>query len=152
VVYGFGEKKTPDAFVAACDKFIYTEVLRPASAEVAAIPTEAPSQPKRKEAPDSANPVEPTAAVAPSKPVENQQVPLDLIRQAIEDESDDSGWAHLGAVGSYIQRIRADFDARLYGSKKLSDLLKKYPKHFVIEERSAPGSSSKAIFVRKPTK
>jgi hypothetical protein len=75
-----------------------------------------------------------------------------LIRQAIEEESDETGWAHLGAVGSYIQRIRADFDARLYGCKKLSDLLKKYPKHFVIEERSAPGSSSKAVFVRKPAK
>jgi hypothetical protein len=79
-------------------------------------------------------------------------VPLDLLRQAIEEESDDSGWAHLGAVGSYIQRIRADFDARLYGSKKLSDLLKRYPKHFDIEERGAPGSSSKAVFVRKPPK
>jgi len=150
VVYGFGEKKTPDAFVAACDKFIYTEVLRPASGEAAVVPPEAPSQSKRKEAPDAASPVGPAAPVAPSNPVEPQQVPLDLIRQAIEDESDESGWAHLGAVGSYIQRIRADFDARLYGSKKLSDLIKKYPTHFVIEERVAPGSSSKAIFVRRP--
>jgi len=150
VVYGFGEKKTPDAFVAACDKFIYTEVLRPASAEVAVVPPEAPSPPKRKEAPDSANAVEPVTPVAPSKPAEPPQVPLDLIRQAIEEESDESGWAHLGAVGSYIQRIRADFDVRLYGSKKLSELLGKYPKHFAIEERSAPGSSIKAVFVRKP--
>ena len=29
VVYGFGEKKTPEPFVAACDKFVYTEILRP---------------------------------------------------------------------------------------------------------------------------
>jgi hypothetical protein len=152
VVYGFGEKKTPDAFVAACDKFIYTEVLRPATGDAAIVAAEAPIPPKHKETPGPAGPVESAAAVAPSKPAETQQVPLDLIRQAIEEESDDSGWAHLGAVGSYIQRIRADFDARLYGSKKLSDLLKKYPKHFIIEERSAPGSSSKAIFVRKPTK
>lgn len=28
VVYGFGEKKTPKPFVAACNRFIYTEVLR----------------------------------------------------------------------------------------------------------------------------
>jgi hypothetical protein len=152
VVYGFGEKKTPDAFVAACDKFIYTEVLRPASAEAAAVSQEAASQPQSRDAQVPPAPVEPAAAAASSKPPENQQVPLDLIRQAIEEESDESGWAHLGAVGSYIQRIRADFDARLYGSKKLSDLLKKYPKHFVIEERGAPGSSSKAIFVRKPPK
>ena len=26
-VYGFGEKKTPKPFVAACDKFIFTEIL-----------------------------------------------------------------------------------------------------------------------------
>jgi hypothetical protein len=151
VVYGFGEKKTPDAFVAACDKFIYTEVLRPTSGVAEMVTAEPPRPPKQKEAPDSASPAEPAAAVASGKPAEPQPVPLDLIRQAIEEESDDSGWAHLGAVGSYIQRIRADFDSRLYGSKKLSELLKRYPKHFVIEERSAPGSSSKAIFVRKPT-
>ena len=84
-----------------------------------------------------------------SKPAEPRASAFDLIRQAIEEESDDSGWAHLGAVGSNIQRIRADFDARLYGNKKLSDLLKKYPKHFVIEERSAAGWSSKAIIVRQ---
>jgi uncharacterized LabA/DUF88 family protein len=36
-VYGFGEKKTPRAFVAACDKFIYTEILRAPVAEPAAI-------------------------------------------------------------------------------------------------------------------
>jgi hypothetical protein len=152
VVYGFGEKKTPDAFVAACDKFIYTEVLRPASAEVTVVPQETPSPPKRKEPQDSGGLAEPAAALGASKQAENQQVPLDLIHQAIEEESDDSGWAHLGAVGSYIQRIRADFDTRLYGCKKLSDLLKKYPKHFVIEERSAPGSSTKTIYVRRSPK
>ena len=152
VVYGFGEKKTPEAFVAACDKFIYTEVLRPASLETPTASVEPPSPAKRQEAADSVSPVELAAVVAPNKATSPPQVPLELIRQAIEEESDDSGWAGLGAVGSYIQRIRADFDARLYGSKKLSDLIKKYPKHFVVEERMAPGSSSKAIYVRKPPK
>jgi hypothetical protein len=152
VVYGFGEKKTPDAFVAACDKFIYTEVLRPASEGVAVVPEASAPSPKSNGAPASPVAAEPAPTATPAKPPENQQVPLELIRQAIEEESDDSGWAHLGAVGSYIQRIRADFDARLYGSKKLSDLLKRYPKHFDIEERGAPGSSSKAVFVRKAPK
>lgn len=77
---------------------------------------------------------------------------LDLIRQAIEEESDDSGWAPLSAVGSYVQRIRANFDARLYGSKKLSDLLRKFPNDFDIEERGTAGSSSKTVFVRKPAR
>jgi len=148
VVYGFGEKKTPDAFVAACDKFIYTEVLRPASGDAAVVPAEAPSPPKHIEAPESAGPVQPAAAVGPSKSAEPQQVPLDLIRQAIEEESDDSGWAHLGAVGAYIQRIRADFDTRLYGSKKLSELLKKHPKAFVVEERGVAGATGKPVYVR----
>jgi len=152
VVYGFGEKKTPDAFVAACDKFIYTEFLRPTSGDVAAVPEQPAPKPKPNDSPVTPVAAEPAPAAAPARSPENQQVPLDLIRQAIEEASDDSGWEHLGAVGSYIQRIRADFDARLYGSKKLSDLLKRYPKHFDIEERGAPGSSSKAIFVRKPPK
>ena len=152
VVYGFGEKKTPDAFVKACDKFIYTEVLRPTSAEGASVPEQPAPQSKPEAVPVAPALVDRTPTATSAKPPENQQVPLDLIRQAIEEESDDSGWAHLGAVGSYIQRIRADFDARLYGSKKLSDLLKRYPKHFEIEERGAPGSSSKTVFVRKPAK
>ena len=152
VVYGFGERKTPDAFVAACDKFIYTEVLRPASPDVVIAVQEAPNPSKRKETSEIADSFSPTPTAVSSKPVENKQVPLDLIRQAIEEESDDTGWAGLGAVGSYIQRIRADFDVRLYGCKKLSDLLKKYPKHFDIEERSAPNSSTKTVYVRKSVK
>ncbi len=43
LVYGFGEKKTPRAFVAACDKFIYTEILRASLAKPAKI--EAPQEP-----------------------------------------------------------------------------------------------------------
>ena len=42
-VYGFGEKKTPRSFVAACDKFIYTEILRAPVAKPAEI--EAPQEP-----------------------------------------------------------------------------------------------------------
>jgi len=34
VVYGFGERKTPQAFVAACDKFTYTEILKPQEASI----------------------------------------------------------------------------------------------------------------------
>ena len=152
VVYGFGEKKTPEAFRTACDKFIFTEVLRPASGDATVSTSESAPPPTRKEPADAAGLIDSSPPTAPSKPVAPPQVPLDLIRQAIEEESDDSGWAGLGAVGSYIQRIRADFDARLFGSKKLSDLIKKYPKHFIVEERNASGSSSKSIFVRKSPK
>jgi hypothetical protein len=73
---------------------------------------------------------------------------LKLIRQAIEDASDEQGWAHLGAVGSYLTKIRPDFDPRLYGHRKLSDLFKQHPKYFAVEERGGAGLSSKAVYVR----
>ena len=73
---------------------------------------------------------------------------FDLVSQAVDESSDDRCWAHLGAVGSCISRIRPNFDPRLYGSKKLSDLLRQYPKLFVVEERCGPGIGSKPVYVR----
>ena len=75
-------------------------------------------------------------------------LPLDLIRQAIEEESDETGWAHLGAIGSYLTKIRPDFDSRLYGFRKLSDLFKKNPALFLVEERSTAGGTSKSVHVK----
>ena len=81
-------------------------------------------------------------------PQQVERLPLELIRQAIEDASDDSGWAFLGAVGSYLNKIRPDFDPRLYGHRKLSDLLKHQSRHFAVEERGVGGGSNKMIYVR----
>ena len=47
VVYGFGERKTPQPFVAACDKFIYTDILKPPTTQGAANKPKFPS-PKKK--------------------------------------------------------------------------------------------------------
>jgi uncharacterized LabA/DUF88 family protein len=145
-VYGFGERKTPDAFVQACDKFIYVEVLR---SEVPAPPAP-PARPAKKSAkPAVKKPVaqaEPTAAPAPEQ-ARHESLPLRLIRQAIEEASDDQGWAFLGSVGSYLSKVRPDFDTRLYGHKKLSDLLKAHPRHFTVEERAGEGGA-KRFYVR----
>ena len=150
-VYGFGERKTPDAFVQACDKFVYTEVLR--AQEAATVPTvPKPGKPQAKKtargAKQAGAPAAVPAAVAPAKPSGPLPLPLELIRQAIEDGSDEEGWAHLGSVGNYLNKIRPDFDPRLYGQKKLSDLLRQHPRHFTVEERATPGSSGKTLFVR----
>ena len=51
-------------------------------------------------------------------------------------------------MGSYLNKIRPDFDPRLYGQRKLSDLLKHQPRHFAIEERTVAGSSNKMIYIR----
>ena len=150
-VYGFGEKKTPDAFVQACDKFIYTEVLRTeseSSASAKAKPVAKPTKAVAKSSPQKPAPATPAPLATGPKGKSTEALPLALIRQAIEDASDESGWAGLGAVGSYLNKIRPDFDPRLYGYRKLSDLVKGQPKHFAIEERSASGSANKTIYIR----
>lgn len=145
VVYGFGERKTPDPFVQACDKFIYNDVLRaepgapvaetakPARASKRAAPKAAPSAPAVSSSP------EPVAA-------KGNTPPLGLLRQAIEEASDEEGWAQLGPVGNYLNKIRPDFDPRLYGHRKLSDLFRSQSKHFDVQER--PGSAGARLFVR----
>ena len=151
-VYGFGEHKTPDPFVQACDKFIYTEVLRAEAPEPAAAAPAKPAQKTAAKKPAAAKAnapaQEPAAAPAPvSGKAAPQPVPFNLLRQAIEEASDDEGWAHLGAMGAYLNKIKPNFDPRLYGQKKLSDLLRKQPKHFnVIERETSPGV--KALFVK----
>jgi hypothetical protein len=146
VVYGFGEKKTPDPFVQACDKFIYTELLRPqqvtAAPAAAAVPVKAAAK-----AIARAVPPKPQAKSSPPLEARPAKAPFPLIRQAIEDAQDETGWAFLGVVGTYLNKVRPDFDARLYGHKKLSDLIRSAPAEFEIEERGSQGQA-KSIFVR----
>jgi hypothetical protein len=145
-VYGFGERKTPEAFVAACDKFVYTELLLPAKpAVVAKAPATKSSQGKKATpAPDKA--AKATAPAAAPAPAGRSLLPVELIRQAIDEASDDSGWAPLANVGSYMTKVKPDFDPRLYGHKKLSELLRR-ASEFVVEERPGPGSG-KSFYVR----
>lgn len=123
LVYGFGEKKTPSPFVSACDKFIYTEVLRAKTDESEAIAKKSSSELKQD-----------TRLVA-------------LLRNAVEASSDDSGWAHLAPVGSNIAKQSPEFDPRNYGYGKLGELVSA-TKLFDIEERQIGASKSKAVYVR----
>jgi hypothetical protein len=145
LVYGFGEEKTPAAFRQACDTFISTEVLRPlASPATAPAAKPAKAAAPRKVAARSAAPPTPAAPAAPS-----QKLPaalLALLRQAIDQANGDREWAHLGAVGNYISKIRPDFDSRLYGCKKLSDLFRANPTLFAVEERGQ--GEAKSLYVR----
>ncbi|PZO09218.1 MAG: hypothetical protein DCF27_06250 [Lysobacteraceae bacterium] len=141
-VYGFGERKTPDPFVQACDKFIYTDLLRrEPRPEPAAPAPKPPAKPARKAATPSAPP-----APAAAKPAV-AGLPRELLAQAIEEATDDEGWAFLGTVGSYLGKIRPDFDPRLFGHKKLSELFKAHPALFEIQERGSAGGG-KSIHVR----
>lgn len=137
-VLGFGEKKTPDAFRNACHKFVYTEVLRPSST------VEPTASAKKTE-------TEPTT-IPPQLPAEitepKQEFPKKFVLTALEQSIDDTGWAHLGTFGSYLTKLQPDFDSRLYGYKKLSELVKAKTELFVTQERLAPGSTAKVLYVR----
>jgi len=148
MVYGFGEKKTPDAFRQACDKFVFTEVLRTDTPAVAAPAKQVAAKPVPKKATAKASPPASTAVgAAPASAAKGQeQLPLQLLRKAIEQGSGDSKWAHLGSVGQYISKVRPDFDPRLYGCKKLSDLFRAHPRLFAVEERGQ--GETKALYVK----
>lgn len=128
-VYGFGEKKTPDPFVAACDKFVYTEVLR--------------SEDEK----DESTSIDRMS----SRELKQDTKLVKLIRNAIEASSDESGWAHLGQVGSYIAKQSPEFDPRNYGYRKLGELVEAV-KLFQIEERSTGHGHAAAIYVRDKRK
>ncbi|RCS31176.1 NYN domain-containing protein [Rhodanobacter denitrificans] len=124
IVYGFGEKKTPEPFRTACDKFIYTEVL----AGTAEAETEA--APKQRSA----------------KELRGDTRLLNLLRNAIEAASDDdTGWAQLARVGQIVSKQSPDFDSRNYGYAKLSGLIKGIGL-FETEERQI--GNGKHLYVR----
>jgi uncharacterized LabA/DUF88 family protein len=131
-VYGFGERKTPQAFVAACDKFVYVENL---GDDGDADGDEAPAGGQRKQA-------------AKKTPALKRDRKLDaLLREAVDAASDDSGWAHLGAVGSYLVRLASDFDPRSWGFRKLKDLVAAHP-GYRIEDRTSPDGKTSTLFIR----
>ena len=127
LVYGFGEQKTPSPFVSACDKFIYTEVLRAKTDESKAITKK------------SSNELKQDAKL------------VNLLRNAVEASSDESGWAHLAPVGSNIANQSPDFDPRNYGYVKLGELVSA-TKLFEIEQRQIADTNSKAMYVRDKRK
>jgi hypothetical protein len=93
------------------------------------------------------------AKVAPIRtgadaPEQKPEFPREFVLTALEQSSDDAGWAHLGTFGSYLTKLQPDFDSRNYGYKKLSDLVKAKTELFVTEERLPPGSSQKVLYLR----
>jgi len=129
-VIGIGEKKTPNPFIVACDKFIYIEILKTKS--------------KEKESEDEKGSGKETF----DKITVNE---IKLISTAVNDLSDDDGWAFLGDVGSLLQKRQPNFDPRNYGFQKLTPLIKSIGK-FEIEQRENPKSRYKLIYVKNKEK
>lgn len=122
-VIGIGEKKTPNPFITACDKFIYIEILA----------------------------AEETSGSRGRKHSKEDQ-PMDkrvtkLIVTSINDVADESGWAFLGEVGTLILKKQPNFDPRNYGFKKLLHLMKNI-ENIEIDERQSESGRNRHVYVR----
>lgn len=118
-VYGFGEQKTPKAFIGVCDKFIFTENLRRTQ--------------NHKE------------TLAPKIKPDNKAL-LALVRNAVEDTTNEAGWSYLGSIGQNLINKSPEFDPRSYGFKKLLDLIESLGEFEF--KYSDPLSGSQAVHVR----
>lgn len=126
MVIGIGEKKTPNPFIVACDKFIYLEILKGGDHE---------EQDDDSKDSSSDNVEKITTKV------------IRLITSTINDLSDDDGWAFLGDVGSLLQKKQPNFDSRNYGFQKLTPMIKSIGK-FEVEQREGANNRHKLIYVK----
>ena len=123
LVYGFGERKTPSPFVTACDKFIYTEILRQDEESI-------------RNKPLTANAIKGDTKL------------VNLLREAVDAVADEDGWAYLGSVGQQVSKQSPSFDPRNYGYSKLSALIRA-ANLFTIDARDVGGRpGNKAIYIK----
>jgi uncharacterized LabA/DUF88 family protein len=131
-VIGMGEKKTPSAFISACEKFIYIEILKQ---KQISIKTTRPLKGKEPVAPppDTLN------------KIDNEIIKS--ITDSINDLADEDGWAFLGELGNLILKKHPDFDPRNFGFNKMLPLIKSIKK-FQVDERKSGNSNIKIVYVR----
>jgi hypothetical protein len=126
-VIGIGEKKTPEPFIVACDRFIYLEILK---------------------ANDSKESKTKSKSSKKSKALEKVDIKLiRTIRTTINDLADEEGWAYLGDVGNLLLKKRPNFDSRNYGFEKLTKLIDSTGK-FLIEKRDNQKGRHKLMYVK----
>ena len=127
-VFGMGEQKTPSPVRAACDKFIYIEILDQAETSPKQIKL---SDLRKKEK-------------VISKADKNL---VTLVTSSINDIADENGWAFLGELGNLLLKKRPDFDPRNYGFEKLLMLIKSLG-HFETDERETGRKNVKLVYIR----
>ncbi|MBT1706062.1 NYN domain-containing protein [Chryseosolibacter indicus] len=124
-VIGIGERKTPEPFITACDKFIYIEILSSDDN----IPDAKQKRPKKDATPQ----------------VDKRTIKL--VKSSINDIADESGWAFLGELGTLILKKQPNFDPRNYGFKKLLHFIKSVDS-IEVDERQSESGSSRHVYVR----
>lgn len=142
-VIGIGEKKTPSAFIAACDRFVFIEVLDDSVKKTRVKTSRQAKLPK------------PSAPAAESKKTIEKETPrkidnqtIDLIEDTLDAIGDEDGWAFLGDVGNLIVKKKPEFDPRNYGFSKLTPMLKSLTDVLEIDERESDKKGIKHVFVR----
>lgn len=153
-VYGMGERKTPNPFIVACDKFVYIEVIRSAAAEKARteeLRQEEPKLEKQSKAKKPAKKKEEVSPVsAPEPPEPESRVPravVELIADAVETMADEDGYAFMGDLGNLLVKKQPDFDPRNFGFSKLTQLVRYLPR-FEVDVRQTSLPHVKHIYVR----
>ncbi|KAA2245049.1 NYN domain-containing protein [Chitinophaga agrisoli] len=129
-VFGLGEMKTPAAFRAACDKFIYLEILQ--------------QNRERETTPAKSKASKGKATKGISKA---DRELINLLSSSINDIADEDGWAYLGELGNLLLKKQPDFDARNYGYNKLIQLIKNFDR-FEVDIRES-GRKGKLVYVRE---
>ena len=151
-VYGMGEKKTPNPFIVACDKFVYIEVIRAAAQqeraeEAAREEPKEPPKPARRTAKKKGAEAAPAPAPEAEPPSRVPKEIITLLADSVEMLADEDGYAPLGEVANLLVRKKRDFDPRNFGFSKLSKLVKALPR-FEVDVRQGGQSNMKHFFVR----
>jgi uncharacterized LabA/DUF88 family protein len=140
-VIGIGERKTPNPFIVACDKFIYIEIINSSKIK----PDIADSDPKKNRNNTKKSKKEENDEASNLERLKRDVV--NLISTAINDLADENGWAFLGEVGNLILKKHPDFDPRIFGYPKLTPLIKALGK-FDIDIRETGQYHVKHIYIR----
>jgi hypothetical protein len=128
-VMGIGEKKTPKAFVNACDLFVYTENL-----------VEEKKALQKKRTQSSRTKKTSTGVAEPETESEKEEAdPMPVLSQAFEMAVGQDGWARLDVMGNAIYQVDPGFDPRTYGHKQLSRMLNKLKDKFEMRTKDLEG-------------
>ena len=129
-VFGIGQKKTPNPFIVACDKFIYMEIIPMVDETETGETKPKEIKPKPKASVDKIS-----------------KETIKLIKATINDLADENGWAFLGEVGNLLLKKQPNFDPRNYGFLKLTPLIKSLPQ-FEIDKRETDKAGIKLVYIR----
>jgi len=126
-IMGIGEKKTPKAFVNACDLFVYTEIL---------VEEKKPTPQRR---PPTSRAKKTTTGPVEAEQEKDELDPMPVLGKAFEMAVGQDGWARLDVMGNAIYQVDPGFDPRTYGHKQLSRMLNKLKDRFEMRTQDLEG-------------